>query len=181
MRSTSPDWENGIGNATNLVGANIVTHPYFVIPATLETNPQKLQQETGFPTLCSRHFDSLEQQQEGKFLLVNPVSSPQKNITKLMQAGVSREMIDEAMIGSTPFELHGMIEIFSYPENKVLNYHVKNRFGLNETIVDFSYDFGIKIRLGKIYSHVKEIFEKMNAKMVNPDLNVTHLSWRADY
>jgi hypothetical protein len=104
-----------------------------------KTNPQKLQPEMYFPTLVSRHFDSAAEQGPGKFMLINPPDSVPVTLAAHMQAGFSRQKIDEYLIGEQSVQLHGMIEVFGEHDNIVTNdLSSRNRIGLPQTIVKYS-------------------------------------------
>jgi hypothetical protein len=45
LRSTSVDWPTGLGNGGDMVGRNLVTHPYLIFTGSLPANPLKLQPE----------------------------------------------------------------------------------------------------------------------------------------
>jgi len=177
LRSTSQYWKNGIGNQHDLVGRNIITHPYFIFSARLPDNPGRLQPEMNFPTLCSRHFDSPAQQAKGKFMLLNSPSSPSVNLLSKMQAGVGRDDIDQYVSGPAQVQIHGMVEIFSEWQNRITNIEKLNHMGMQETCVDFSQAVGFDHRMREIQTHVEKVFEAMGA---TPSAKPT-ISWRADH
>lgn len=182
QRSGRPLWENGIGNDHDLVGRNLVTHPYFIFESTLKENPELLQPEMGFPTLVSRHFDSPEEQAAGKFILVNPPDYPKYgnkrvDIARLMQAGMTTEEIKRAVRGEVVVQWQGILEVFSEHKNRVKASNRINHLGLRETIVDFTKDPGFDQRLREIQSHVEKIFVAMGAEGIRPQ----QVSWRADH
>lgn len=184
LRSRSLYWPNGIGNDHDLVGRYFVTHPYFVFSATIDANPGRLQPEMDFPTLCSRHFDSAKEQAKGKFILVNPPSSPTPlmngktlSIAQMMQTGMLREDIDAAVEGPAQMQIHGMVEIPSDFKNRVMNLDIRNRIGLLETIIDYSQSGDFNTRMQEIGAQVGKIFEAMGAKPSGKP----SISWRADH
>ncbi|KIH84031.1 GMC oxidoreductase [Pseudomonas batumici] len=184
LRSCSEYWPNGIGNDHDLVGRYFVTHPYFVFTATVNSNPEWLQPEMDFPTLCSRYFDSPQEQAKGKFILINPPSSfmPLVNgktlsIAQMMQNGMLRQDIENAVKGSAQVQIHGMVEIPSDYKNRVMNLDIRNRIGLQETIVDYSQSADFNTRMQEIGAHVGRIFEAMGATLSGPP----SISWRADH
>lgn len=178
LRSTSETyWQNGIGNDHDLVGRNFITHPYFIFNATIDSNPDKLQPEMDFPTLCTRYFDSPEEQKGGKFILVNTPSSPSFQPAKLMQQGKTREHIDQALVGKHIIQLHGMIEVFSEAKNRITNSSKLNHIGLPETNVYYEKPEYFGDRMKEIKAHVEKIFEKMGASI----LSDSSISWRADH
>jgi choline dehydrogenase-like flavoprotein len=177
MRSVSTFWMKGIGNDHDLVGRNLITHPYFFFEANLSENPKMLQPEMGFPTLVSRHFDSEAEQAKGKFILLNPPSSPIANIATFMKQGMSPAGIQTAVKGPSKVQLQGIIEVFSAHNNRIMPYDKTNRLGLQQTIVDFTQDAGFDERMAYVKSVADRIFASMNATG-NTMLNT---SWRADH
>jgi len=177
QRSTSTAWRNGIGNDSDLVGRHFITHPYFMFTGRLPANPLRLQPEMNFPTLCSRHFDSEAEQAAGKFILVNPPDTVQPKILSSMQAGVRRDKIDAQILGPNAVQLHGMVEVFGRHANRVTNAGKRNRFGLRETVVDYTKDPGFDGRMAEIQAHVDDIFTAMGAQKSGKP----NVSWRADH
>lgn len=177
LRSASPYWPDGIGNRYGLVGKNIVNHPFFIFSAELESNPKALQPEVNFPTLCSRHFDSPEEQKRGKFILINPAGSPSINLLRKMQSGSSREEIDSYVKGPAQVQIHGMVEIFSEMNNGISNTEKINRLGMRETLMNFSKSDGFDERIVEIGSHVNRVFEAMGTKPLGNPI----VDWRADH
>ncbi|OSM05066.1 GMC oxidoreductase [Magnetofaba australis] len=177
LRSTSDYWPQGVGNDADLVGRNLITHPYFIFSGRLPANPHKLQPEMNFPTLCSRHFDSPAEQAKGKFILVNPPSSPGVNLAALMQSGQTPAQMQQSVTGAQTVQLHGMVEMFSHLKNRVMNLDEVNQIGLNETIVDYTQPADFDARMAEIGGHVKQIFDAMGVSMVGKPT----VSWRADH
>lgn len=181
QRSVSPYWTDGVGNDHCLVGRNFITHPYFFFEATLDSNPDVMQPEMGFPTLVSRHFDSPAEQRAGKFIFVNPAEYPRygtnAELAKLMQAGLTKEEIMRTIRGPVTIQWQGMLEVFSEADNRISFSKQINRFGLTETEVRCSKDQGFDARLAQIGEHAGTIFNKMGAK----GLRLQQLSWRADH
>lgn len=181
LRSRDDDWPHGIGNQHDLVGRNLITHPYFIIEATLPANPLGLRPEMDFPTLCSRHFDSAEEQKAGKFIFVNPPSSPaasaKGDIASMMKRGLSRDTIDAALAGETTVQLHGMVETFSRFDNRVQNVAATNQFGLPQTAVTYTQDPDFDARMQQVVDQAARVFEKMGAT----DVRLANVSWRADH
>lgn len=177
QRSTSEFWSDGLGNDYDLVGRHFITHPYFVFSGTMSTNPLDLQPEMNFPTLCTRHFDSKEEQAKGKFILVNPPSSPSVDLLSKMQSGNSREDIDNYVKGNNEIQLHGMVEIVGNFKDRVTNFNRINHMGMIETAIDFSQADGFDQRMQEIQGHVKRIFDSMSATLSGKP----NISWRADH
>jgi choline dehydrogenase-like flavoprotein len=187
LRSKGGNWQFGLGNPNEngFVGRNFITHPYFIFSGVMATNKRRLQPEMDFPTLCSRHFDSEEEQAKGKFILVNPSGSPvpsssnmsSVSLASMMKNGYSRTQIEEALTGKIVVQLHGMVEFFSQYANRVENSIKRNHIGLIETRVTCNRDSGIKERIVDIESVVGRIFEKMGVT----DISLSNYSWRADH
>ncbi len=185
QRSISPYWTNGVGNDNGLAGRNFITHPYFFFEANIESNPEVMQPEMGFPTLVSRHFDSPEEQRAGKFILVNPSEYPRygekdeklADLAQLMQSGLTKDEIMKKVRGRATIQWQGMVETFSKAENRISCSKRVNRLGLPETEVYYSKDPGFDGRLVKIGEHVATIFNEMGAK----DSRFQQVSWRADH
>jgi choline dehydrogenase-like flavoprotein len=179
LRSRSDHWETGVGNQHDLVGRNIITHPYFTFSATLPQNPQRLQPEMNFPTLCSRYFDSPAEQARGKWMMINPPGSPGVNLLGKMQAGATGAEIDAYATGPTVVQIQGMVEIFSELGNRVTSLEKRNHNNMEETVVDFSQPPTFNQRLGEIAVHVDEIFRAMGA--TPQAASKASISWRADH
>lgn len=178
LRSGSELWKNGIGNDYDLVGRNFITHPYFIFTASVSGNPDRLQTEMDFPTLCSRHFDSPEEQAAGKFILVNPPQVPSSlQLAKLMQNGVRGDQLNAAITGSAQIQVHGMLEVFSRFQNRVRNLDRLNHLGLPETIVDYTQDPSFDKRMLQIQDHISGILGQIGATLVGKP----SVSWRADH
>jgi len=177
-RSRNTFWPNGVGNGYDLVGRHIVTHPYFIFQGVQKSgNSKKLQPEMNFPTLVSRHFDSVVEQKEGKFILVNPPGSPKVDLARMMQRGIGRSEINKAVEGPATFEIHGMVEVFGEQTNMIDNHPVPNFMGIPQTIVDYSEAPGFTARMAKIQSVVSKIFEAMDSTLSGKP----SISWRADH
>ncbi len=178
QRSVSSFWTSGIGNDRDLVGRYLITHPYFFYKATLPENKQMLQPEMGFPTLVSRHFDSPAAQAKGKFILINPPTSPKVNLARQMSNGVSKADILKQMGSNVGVQLQGIMEVFSDKRNRVLNSDKKNRFGMKETEVNFYKGPNTDQRIAEIGNIAAEIFTAMGAKNTGVEIPI---SWRADH
>lgn len=177
LRSTPAEWTQGVGNDHDLVGRHLITHPYFIFTATLPKNPDRLQAEMNFPTLVSRHFDSEAEQEKGKFVLVAPPETVGFSIVQAMQRGLSRAQIDAGLVSANKIQLHGMIEVFGRPENRVTNLPDVNRVGLPMTVVDYTKDKGFDDRMTEVQAKVAAIFDAMGAPLTDKP----SISWRADH
>lgn len=94
-----------------------------------------------------------------------------------MQAGARREKIDALVSGPNAIQLHGMVEVFGLHANRVTNSGKRNRFGLRETVVDYTKDAGFDARMAEIQSRVDEVFTAMGAQKSGKPT----VSWRADH
>jgi choline dehydrogenase-like flavoprotein len=177
QRSSSDDWKDGLGNAGGWVGKGLVTHPYFFFETTLRENPLHLQPEMGFPTLVSRHYDSEAEQELGKFVLVNPPTSPVVDLARLMRSGKSADEIMKAVSGPIVVQTQGMVEVFPDKHNQVSNARGRNRFGLPQTRVDYVPDGRFNVRMNYIQSKVAEI----HIAMGGGPTTMKATSWRADH
>jgi choline dehydrogenase-like flavoprotein len=184
LRSANDHWPQGVGNDRDLVGRYFVTHPYFIFSGTIPSNPQRLQTEMDFPTLCTRQFDSAEEQAKGKFILVVPPSATQSlvngsamTIAQMMQAGMGPAEIDAAVVGPAQVQIHGMLEIPSEYGNRVTNLDKRNRIGLWQTTVKYSKSRDFDQRMTEIGQTVHQLFAAMGATLSGPP----SISWRADH
>ena len=177
LRSTDDYWPNGVGNKHDLVGRNLITHPYLMFEAELPNNPDGLMPEMDFPTLISRHFDSEAQQAMGKYIIVNPSSSIGTRLAKEMQSGKSFDVIRDEVTGKTKIQLHVLIEIFSQYRNRLFNASKRNHIGLIETAIDFDQGPDFNPRIAQIHQDIDRIFKAMGATTSK----LKTISWRADH
>jgi choline dehydrogenase-like flavoprotein len=184
LRSKTKSWPNGIGNDNDLVGRNLITHPYFIYQAEIDQNPDRLQPEMNFPTMVSRHFDSKEEQSKGKFILISPPGAPDpefkgraSSIAQMMQLGMTREEIDEQVSGNALVQIHGIIEVFSEHKNRIQNFKKINHLGLIETSVEYTKPDTFDDRIKEVEEILSGIFKEMGAK----NMKQTMMSWRADH
>lgn len=133
LASANPAWPSGVGNRTGHVGRHLKAHPMLYVNASLPTNPGRVHQELGFPTLCSRHFDDEAHQRDGKFFFLREVSAPNIKLEQLMAAGKPLAAIDAATRGAMALRLNGFMEQFSSDENAVGLSSGLTRFGLPRT------------------------------------------------
>ena len=185
LRSKSKKGDFAVGNEHDLVGRNLITHPYFIYQARIKSNSKALQPEMNFPTMVSRHFDSEAEQEQGKFILVSTPSAPvpvdddgkSMKIMQMMQEGMDRESIDEQVVGDAIVQIHGIIEVFSEFENRVQNLDEVNHLGLIETEVKYKKPETFNDRINYVKEKVDELFERMEAV----DSKQYMMSWRADH
>ncbi len=137
MVSTNADWPDGIGNDADLVGRHVVASPFLYVRGQADQNPDRLQAELNFPTLCSRHWDTPTQQLDSNklFVTANP-DTPAVDVAALMNQGRSAADIDAAIAGPMAFELWGALQEKSLFENRVTLGDGTTRFGLPQTKLD---------------------------------------------
>jgi choline dehydrogenase-like flavoprotein len=177
LRSTSRYWTKGVGNDQDLVGRNIVTHPWITYQAALPKNPLKLQPEMAFPTLVSRHYDCVEEQERGKYVLINPSGSPLINLAEAMQRGKTRKEIDAMVSGPTQIQFNAMFEVFSQASDRVTNLDRVNHLGMVESVVHFDTTPLIRARLDEVRAKAAEVMAAMGATG-EPTM---HASWGAHH
>jgi choline dehydrogenase-like flavoprotein len=136
LASQSSEWPNGIGNHSDQVGRHLIANPYLYARGTIDTNPERLQQELNFATLCSRHWDTRATQSMGKFLLNKADSSPFLNLGRVMAEGRTNSEIQAAIRGPMSFELQGAVQMFSRPENRIMLESGTTRLGLPRTRIE---------------------------------------------
>lgn len=177
LRSKPMEFPEGLGNQGDMVGRNLVTHPFFRFKGMLKSNPRALQAEMDFPTLVSRHYDSQAEQAEGKFVLVVPAEAVKNDFPEKMRSGKTRSAINDSVIGPAELQLHGMFEIFGRNSNRVLNLHGRNRVGLHQTEVSLTPDENHLARMAEIGATVGTIYHQMGASMPG----APSISWRIDH
>jgi choline dehydrogenase-like flavoprotein len=136
LNSKSDEWPNGLGNTHDLVGRYLMASPYFYANASLNTNPQKMEAELGFPSLCSRYYDTQEYQRVGKFFFNADYALPHFDIAKFMAKGQTLTEIQKAAKGAMRFTLQGTMAAIPEYENRVTPGHSTTRFGLPTTLID---------------------------------------------
>jgi choline dehydrogenase-like flavoprotein len=135
LASANPDWPYGIGNDYALVGAFLVANPYVYCRGTAPNNPQALQQELSFPTLCSRFWDTPELQATGKFLMNMSHDLPFLAPGQMMFQGQTIDEIQQAVQGMVTYELQGAVSPLPYQQNCVGLSSGTTRFGLPKTLI----------------------------------------------
>lgn len=133
LASANRHWPEGIGNDHDLVGRHLVSKPWIYARGSAEDNPQRLQQELGFATLCTRHWDSPAEQADGKFLMNMAIETPLLDPAVMMYEGQSAATIDAAATGALTYELQGGIAPMSHYQNRVTLASGTTRFGLPRT------------------------------------------------
>jgi len=135
QRSVSSYWSKGLGNDNDLVGRYLVANQFFFVGGDASTNPQAYEEELGFPSLCSRYYDSPEKQASGKLFLTMDYGSPNTDIAALMAQGTSAEDIQAATTGPTKWQLWGNLAPVSQYENRISNDTGQTRYGLPRTLI----------------------------------------------
>lgn len=133
LASRSPEWPDGIGNDGDQVGRHIIANPYFYFRAGADDNPDQLQEELHFVTLSSRHWDSPDQQREGKFLLSRSYERPDLKLADAMAEGHTSARLRGLIRGPHTIEIVGTIQTFCHAENRVTPARGETRFGLPRT------------------------------------------------
>ncbi|MCW3074649.1 MAG: family oxidoreductase [Flaviaesturariibacter sp.] len=131
--STSAFWPDGIGNDNDLVGRYLVANPYIYCSGGASTNPELLQQELNFPNLCSRQWDTPEEQATGKFLMNMSYEAPLVNPAALMYEGNSAAQIAATVTGPFLYELQGGISPTPSYNNRVTSASGTTRYALPRT------------------------------------------------
>lgn len=170
QRSTSSVWTSGIGNDHDLVGRFLISHPFLHVRAKLPSNANRWNQELDFPTLMSRHYDSPEEQSQGKLFLFKDRSRPKVDLAGLMIAGKSKAEINRLSMGPMEFELQGFMEEFSRFENRISDGKGTNRMGLHQTQVDFSRADDFQKRAASRLKIMEDIVEKTGATIIKSAL-----------
>lgn len=138
LASANSFWQQGIGNDADLVGRFVVASPFLFARGRVAENPELLQAELNFPTLCSRNWDTPEQQLNGNnklFLAVNP-DTPSLDIARMMDENKTPEEIAAAAAGAMEFEVWGSLQEKSLFENRVVLGTGTTRFGLPTTVLE---------------------------------------------
>lgn len=94
-----------------------------------------------------------------------------------MQSGMTVSNINKYVTGPTQVQIHGMIEVFSDPKNRIDNVDKVSHLGLLETMVDYAQADDFDSRMQEIQGHVGRIFDAMGATLTEKP----SLSWRADH
>jgi choline dehydrogenase-like flavoprotein len=179
QRSKPTEWPNGIGNDSGHVGANFVTHPLVIFNSPAHPNRDKLQPELDFPTLISRHFDTKDEQEAGKFVIINPPNHVNVNLAAHFKKGKTREAID-AYVGK-PFlrALWCYVEVFGKNTNRISNLDDRrNTFKMLETEVNFSYR-AMEDRVNEIARVIAQIYDAMGIR--EPQNLTRTIKWGAHH
>ncbi len=133
--SRSSFWPNGIGNDSDLVG-RFVSATQFFFASGIRANPLTFEEELGFPSLCSRAFDTPAYQRKGKFFISMNYETPNTDLGLLMAQGQTVEQIRAACSAPAAFQLYGNLSALPQYSNRVSATTGYTRFGLPRTLID---------------------------------------------
>jgi choline dehydrogenase-like flavoprotein len=133
LASRSRNWPQGIGNDSRHVGRNITAHLVITAIGVRPSNPEQAFNEVNFPTLACRHFDSEQEQPNGKMLIYREHSLPTVDFAGHMKNGKSLNELSGALKGAHAFELDGFVEEFSHCASRVGLANGFTRFGTYRT------------------------------------------------
>ena len=136
LQNSKQYWANGIGNDYGLVGRYLMASPYFYANGTLAKNPQKMESELGFPSLCSRYFDTPQYQKAGKFFFNADYANPNLKVSSLMAQGKTMSDILTAAMGQAQYSLQGTMAAIPQYNNQVSSAPGNTRFGLPKTLIN---------------------------------------------
>ena len=137
LGSTSKYWPEGVGNDSAHVGRHLVGHPLIHADGFRAGNPHKIQQELGFITLSSRHFDTPEYQKDGKMMLARMGDGGTTRLAQEFLTGSSRSEVDKKMRSVLNFSIHAFVEQFESPESGIALGAGTDRHGLRTTEIGF--------------------------------------------
>jgi choline dehydrogenase-like flavoprotein len=96
-------------------------------------NSAGFEEELGFPSLCSRAFDTPAYQKKGKLFLSMNYETPNLDVAKMMAKGASVASIMTARVAPAQFQLYGNLSAIPHYANQVTPDSGSNRFGLPRT------------------------------------------------
>lgn len=135
LASACSFWPNGIGNDNDLVGRFLSATQFFYSAGQMP-NSQGFEEELGFPSLCSRQFDSPQFQKAGKLFLSMNYETPNVDIGLLMAQGKSAADIQAARVAPASFQLYGNLSAIPQYENRVTpDYSGLTRYGVPRTAI----------------------------------------------
>lgn len=137
LASAGPDWPDGVGNAAGHLGRHLAYHPLLYARGVKAGNPDRVQQELDFPTLCTRHFDSEAEQARGKLFAFLPQVAPRLDLAARMRAGDTAADLRRAAEGRFQIEVQGFVEMPAGESASVGLARDGGRFGLPGTAVRF--------------------------------------------
>ena len=114
----------------HMLGGHLVGHPLIYADGFRAGNPHKVQQELGFITLASRHFDTPEYQKGGKMMLARMGRWGTTRLAQEFLTGSSRSEVDKKMRSGLNFSIHAFVEQFESPESGIALGAGTDRHGL---------------------------------------------------
>jgi len=160
LASRSADWPDGIGNKTDQVGRNIVTHLMIRTRGKRSGNARRLFQEYDFPTLMSRSWDTPDRQRNGKVFVFNDRGLPNYRFEDAMIAGLSRADMMAAFESKAEAGLHAFIEEFGEPHNRLTLAAGSGLFGLPRMEVSFSRPPEVEETITRVVGDIQDILEE---------------------
>ena len=161
LRSRSRAWPFGVGNDLDLVGRNVISHTLIYALGKSDGNPNRYQQELDFPVLMSRHYDTPENQRDGKLFLFRDRTYPGTRLAQMMIGGATKDAILKVVEGPAVWSLQGFMEEFANPDNRVELGDGLNRLGLPQTRVRFAradgFEEAAEVRLGWMRKVIEEM------------------------
>ena len=136
LASANAEWPEGIGNDSGHVGRHLLGHPLVTAEGIKPGNPDGTEQELGFITLASRHYDTPKYQREGKMLFAKE-SAGRTSIAREILGNVSRSEIEEKMRSKMTLRFYASVEQFESPTNRVRLGDEQGSFGLRGTKIDY--------------------------------------------
>ena len=164
LASSDTHWPQGIGNDTDHLGRHLFVHPLLFARGTKPSNPLRLQHELDFPTLCSRHFDTPDEQSRGKLFFFLPPVAPLLNVGGLIKSGQSVADIKRVADGPHRIELQGFMEEFPYDTNRISLGHDTTSLGLPSTRVEFNGGLGGQDQLNSNLNRMQNVLSQMGYK-----------------
>lgn len=174
LASQNAYWPNGVGNDNDLVGRYLVANPYLYSRYYSLSNPQRLQQELDFPTLCSREWDSEQQQAEGKFLMNMAHTAPDLIPEQSIYSGETADQIQADVTGQVFYELQGALAPFPSYNNRVTLASGTTRFGLQRTSIITPDPLYSDSNVQTYLNFMSEILHTMGFTSVNDGAGVYH-------
>lgn len=159
LASQSHQWPNGIGNNSDQVGRNIVTHLMMRTRGKRSGNPRRLFQEYDFPTLMTRSWDTPDRQRDGKVFVFNDRGLPNYRFEDAMIAGKSKVDLLAEFESTTDAGLHAFIEEFGEPHNRLTLAGGTGLFGLPNMAVSFSRPPEVEATISRVVSDIQDILE----------------------
>jgi choline dehydrogenase-like flavoprotein len=156
LTSASSYWPRGIGNDADLVGRFVSATQFFYSGGTM-ANPAGFEEELGFPSLCSRAFDTPAYQSAGKLFLSMNYETPNLDVAAMMATGASPSDIMAARSAAATFQLYGNLSAIPQFGNRVTAESGSSRFGLPRTRIDTPqplFNAGAAAEYCRIMNHV---------------------------